>query len=251
MHKAKTVLRQTYISDKKNRETHQQHNQHQSIREILEAEVLKDSPCALQIPEEIRKAFLFNWEESAKSPLWGDPTLKLDARHHVLGSTRANSSRIYLRERRGSDSCLQPPSLLIFPSPPQLLTGCSGTHGTGARLLGGQQVCRGVWCESQSPGAQQAAWLPPQHKHTSYFTSFPSLPHHAGLAEPSLHLEADDETWQRSRLRLRAATLPGPRMPTRMRRNQSSPMICCLLKCGHKTKPPHIRRLTSLHTVLN
>lgn len=60
MHKAKIVLRQTYISDKKNRETHQQHNRHQSIREILEAEVLKDSPCALQIPEEIRKAFLFN-----------------------------------------------------------------------------------------------------------------------------------------------------------------------------------------------
>lgn len=59
-HKAKIVLQQRHISDKKNKEICQQHNWHQSIRETVEAEVLKDSPCALQTPGEIRKAFPFN-----------------------------------------------------------------------------------------------------------------------------------------------------------------------------------------------
>lgn len=48
IHKVKTVLQQRHVSHMKNRETHQQHNLHQNIRQVVKAEVLKAARCALQ-----------------------------------------------------------------------------------------------------------------------------------------------------------------------------------------------------------
>lgn len=107
---------------------------------------------------------------TSQSVPWWDPTIKhkINARHDVLGLTRVNSPGIYLRERRGSDSCLQPPSLLFYLHLRSSSLASAGTQGASACFpLGGQHGCWGVWCESQSPGSEQAAWMPPPQKYPS------------------------------------------------------------------------------------
>lgn len=173
-----------------------------------------------------------------------------------------NSPGIYLRGRRGSNSCLQPLSLLFYFHLCSSSLASARTHSTGACF----------------PAARWAAWLlgswrlparvldhsrlhecrPCRSTHLFYLFAFATSsstvsPHRRTSRTGSLHLEvtADYETRQCSPLQLQGAMLLGLRMLMRTWRNQSAPMICCLLKCDHKMKPSHIRRLTSLCTVLD
>ena len=150
----------------------------------------------------------------------------------------------------------------ILPSPMQLLTGFSWD----------------TWCWCMFPGCSVGSMAagefgvkarvldysklyechPRRSTHLFYLFAFSTSsstvsPRRRTSWTGSLHLEvaADYETRQHSLLQLWGATLLGPRTLTRTWRNQSSPMICCLLKCDHKMKPSHIRRLTSLCTVLD
>lgn len=157
------------------------------------------------------------------------------------------------RERRAVS-----PATLTLPSPMQLLTGFSQDAWL-ARFPAaqGQHGCWEVWVKAGVLNNSKLHKCHPHRCHTHLFYLFISTstvsPRRRTSWTGSLYLEVTTgyETQCHSPLQLQGATLLGPRMLTRTWRNQSSPMICCLLKCDHEMKPSHIRWLTSLCTVLD